>query len=155
MGDRLRDADDHLMEEALAAQRDDADVVRAAGGVVYRTAARDSREVALVHRAAYDDWSLPKGKVKSPERLETGALREVEEETGMRCLIERFLGITRYVDRRGRDKVVWYWLMRVYDGEFRPSDEVDLVRWLPVSQALSTLSYDHDREILARAALPR
>jgi len=110
-------------------------------------------EVVLVHRPAYDDWSLPKGKIRNSERLEAGALREVEEETGMLCLIERCLGITRYVDRRGRDKAVWYWLMRAMDGAFKPIDEVDEVRWLPVARALNQLSYDHDQDILRRAGL--
>ena len=146
---------DGLIEEALTAHRELTEVVRAAGGVVYRVAPGPSYEVALVHRPAYDDWSLPKGKLKTAERLEGGALREVEEETGMICLIERCLGITRYIDRRGRDKVVWYWLMRAMEGTFKPIAEVDDVRWLPVADALQQLSYDHDRDILARATLPQ
>ena len=145
---------DGLIDEALAAHRELTEVVRAAGGVVYRVAPGAIYEVALVHRPAYDDWSLPKGKLKTGERLEAGALREVEEETGMVCLIERCLGITRYIDRRGRDKVVWYWLMRAIEGTFKPIAEVDEVRWLPIAEALRKLSYDHDQEILRRGALP-
>ena len=145
--------DRQLMSEALEAHLGLPDVVRAGGGVVYRLDDRDQVEVVLVHRPAYDDWSLPKGKLKPLERLETAALREVEEETGMVCLIERCLGITRYIDRRGRDKVVWYWLMRAYAGEFQPLAEVDQVRWLDVVEAMATLSYDHDRDILLRAGL--
>lgn len=142
-----------LMDEALAAHLDLPDVVRAAGGVVYRVASRGAPEVVMVHRPAYDDWSLPKGKLKTLERLETAALREVEEETGMTCLIERCLGTTRYIDRRGRDKVVWYWLMRSYAGEFQPLPEVDRVHWCGIVEAMATLSYDHDRDILLRARL--
>ena len=142
-----------LMDEALRAHLELPDVVRAGGGVVYRLDDRDRVEVVLVHRPAYDDWSLPKGKLKPQERLETAALREVEEETGMVCLIERCLGTTRYIDRRGRDKVVWYWLMRAYAGVFEPLAEVDEVRWLNVVEAMATLSYDHDRDILLRAGL--
>ena len=147
---------ERLIEEALTAHRELTDVVRAAGGVVYRVVAPGpTYEVALVHRPAYDDWSLPKGKLKAAERLEGGALREVEEETGMVCLIERCLGVTRYIDRRGRDKVVWYWLMRAMEGTFKPIAEVDDVRWLPVGEALQQLSYDHDQDIIRRASLPR
>lgn len=141
-----------LMEEAVSAHVELREVVRAAGGVVYRVDG-GHLEVVLVHRPAYDDWSLPKGKLKPPEGLETAALREVEEETGQTCLIERCLGITRYIDRRGRDKVVWYWLMRASSGAFVPLAEVDEVRWLPLVEAMATLSYDHDRDILLRAAL--
>jgi 8-oxo-dGTP diphosphatase len=142
-----------LIDEAVAAQLDLQDVVRAAGGVVYRPRPGSTPEVALVHRPAYGDWSLPKGKLKAGERLETGALREVEEETGMTCLIQGCLGITRYIDRRGRDKVVWYWLMRAVSGSFVPIAEVDAVRWLEVAAAVRELTYSHDREILRRAAL--
>ena len=149
----LTKLDRDLMDEALEAHLELPDVVRAGGGVVYRLDDRGQVEVVLVHRPAYDDWSLPKGKLKPLERLETAALREVEEETGMVCLIERCLGITRYIDRRGRDKVVWYWLMRAYEGEFEPLAEVDQVRWLDVVEAMATLSYDHDRDILLRAGL--
>jgi 8-oxo-dGTP diphosphatase len=144
-----------LMDEALAAYLGQPDVVRAAGGVVHRLDGEGAPEVVLVHRPAYDDWSLPKGKLKPQERLETAALREVEEETGMTCLIDRCLGITRYIDRRGRDKVVWYWLMRAYSGQFQPLAEVDEVRWCGVVEAMATLSYDHDRDILLRAQLAR
>ncbi|MFN2462627.1 MAG: NUDIX hydrolase [Candidatus Dormibacteria bacterium] len=143
-----------LMAEALAAHLEPADVVRAAGGVVYRLSVEGRVEVAVVHRPAYDDWSLPKGKLKPQERLETAALREVEEETGMACLLERCLGVTRYLDRRGREKVVWYWMMRAYAGEFKPLSEVDEVRWLGLVEAMATLSFDHDRDILLRAGLP-
>ena len=44
-------------------------------------------EVLLVHRPRYDDWSLPKGKAEPGERDEETALREVEEETGLRCTL--------------------------------------------------------------------
>jgi len=141
------------MDEALSAHLDLPGIVRAGGGVVYRLDVNGRVEVVLVHRPAYDDWSLPKGKLKAQERLETAALREVEEETGMVCLIERCLGITRYIDRRGRDKVVWYWVMRAYAGEFAALAEVDETRWLSVVEAMATLSYDHDRDILLRAGL--
>ncbi|HEX6493794.1 MAG TPA: NUDIX domain-containing protein, partial [Candidatus Dormibacteraeota bacterium] len=56
-------------------------VVRAAGGVVWRPARGGERLYAIVHRPAYDDWSLPKGKVAAGESELEGALREVEEET--------------------------------------------------------------------------
>ncbi len=89
----------------------DVNVIRAAGGVVYRTDPSGETELAIIHRPAYDDWTLPKGKVEPDETPEDCAVREVREETGFRCEIERPLGCTAYVDRRGRDKVACYWLM--------------------------------------------
>ena len=117
--------------------------VGAAGGVV----AREGR-VALVHRPKYDDWTFPKGKLDPGESFEDAALREVEEETGLRCRLGRELPSVRYPDARGRPKLVRYWLMEPQSGEFAPNDEVDELRWLEPTEALALLSYDRDRELL-------
>ena len=117
--------------------------VQAAGGVVLRDGL-----VALVHRPRYDDWSLPKGKLDPGESFEEAALREVEEETGLRCRLVRELPTVRY-DVRGRLKEVRYWAMEVDDEiPFVPNDEVDQVRWVGQQEALALLSYDRDREPL-------
>jgi 8-oxo-dGTP pyrophosphatase MutT (NUDIX family) len=120
-------------------------VIAAAGGVVVRDGL-----VLVVHRPRYDDWSLPKGKRDPGETDEACALREVEEETGLRCALGEPLGTSEYVDHHGRPKVVRWWRMSVVQGEFTPGDEVDAVRWLPVEEAAALLTYDRDREVLAR-----
>lgn len=144
--------------------------VRAAGGVVVRAAGSSSTpgsgsatgtatgyETLLVHRPAYGDWTLPKGKAAPGEDDAACALREVEEETALRCELVRELTAVRYRDRRGRDKQVRYWLMRpgpgaAGGGDFRPGDEIDAVRWLPLPEAAAALTYPLDREVLAAAA---
>jgi 8-oxo-dGTP diphosphatase len=117
--------------------------VLAAGGVVVRDG-----EVAVVHRPKYDDWSLPKGKLDPGEGFEEAALREVEEETGLRCEMGRELASTEYHDAKGRPKLVRYWEMTPLEGEFTPSGEVDELRWLTPAEAEQLLSYEHDRELL-------
>ena len=115
--------------------------VQAAGGVVLR-----DRRVAIVHRPRYDDWSLPKGKLDDGESFEDAALREVEEETGLRCALVRELPAIEY-EVRGRPKVVRYWAMEVVDETpFVPNDEVDELRWVEPQEALALLTYDRDRE---------
>jgi 8-oxo-dGTP diphosphatase len=129
--------------------------VRAAGGLVFRGDG-DALEVLLVHRPRYDDWSLPKGKLHDGEDDEAAALREVEEETGLRCELGPELPSSAYRDQKGRPKVVRYWAMRPRDGVFRPHEEVDDVRWLRLPAAEKALSHDRDREILrafAQAAI--
>jgi len=108
----------------------------------------------VVHRPAYDDWTLPKGKVDPGETEEEAALREVEEETGVVCQLGRPLGTTSYVDRKGRPKVVHYWLMRAGPGTFVPHNEIDEVRWLPIAEALELLTYERDRTLLASLVEP-
>ena len=127
-------------------------LVRAAGGVVWRLNDDGAVEVLLVHRPKYDDWSFPKGKLDEGETLEQCAIREVEEETGLRCVLGHELVSTSYVDRKGRSKVVRYWEMTVADGDFAPTDEVDEIRWLSMADADALLSYGRDRGLLATFA---
>jgi 8-oxo-dGTP pyrophosphatase MutT (NUDIX family) len=101
-----------------------------------------------VHRPGYDDWTFPKGKAHAGETDEQCAVREVEEETGLRCRLEEELPSTAYRDRKGRDKRVRYWNMRVLEGRARPHSEVDAVEWLTVRNARPRLSYERDRAVL-------
>jgi 8-oxo-dGTP pyrophosphatase MutT (NUDIX family) len=121
--------------------------VEAGGGVVVRDGM-----VLLVHRPRYDDWTLPKGKLDKGESFEDAAVREVEEETGLRCRLIRELPSTEY-RVGGRPKLVRYWLMEPEsDTPFVPNDETDELRWLPPQEALALLSYDRDREVLVAIA---
>src|SRR5256885_937627 len=67
-----------------------AELVLAAGGAVWRTAADGSLETAVVHRPKYDDWSLPKGKLDRDEHALHAAVREVNEETGLAGALSLF-----------------------------------------------------------------
>ena len=106
------------------------------------------REIVVVHRPKYDDWTLPKGKCKPRERDEDCALREVEEETGLRCKREDELTTVAYEDAMGRPKQARYWLMRPVAGKLRPTKEVDDARWVSIPEATELLTYDRDREVL-------
>ncbi len=118
--------------------------VRAAGGVVMRDGA-----ILLVHRPAYDDWTLPKGKLDAGESWQEAARREVEEETGLRCELGDEVGRTFYVDSRGRDKEVRYYRMEPA-GEPFAQNEVDEVRWVPLAEAPEFLTYPRDVDLLNR-----
>jgi 8-oxo-dGTP diphosphatase len=124
--------------------------VRAAGGAVLRPRSGGGVELCVVHRPKYDDWSLPKGKLERGESFEQAAVREVWEETGLRCRLRQELDAVTYPDRKGRRKLVRYWLMDVAeDTGFVPDDEVDELRWLELPAAAALLTYDHDQELVA------
>lgn len=122
--------------------------VRAAGGIVLRDGENGAVEVLLVHRPAYDDWSFPKGKCEDGEREEDAAVREVEEETGLRCRRGRELATTRYTDGRGRPKTVRYWLMEPVGGHLAAANEVDDATFHSLAEARAVLTYSHDRELV-------
>jgi 8-oxo-dGTP pyrophosphatase MutT (NUDIX family)/phosphohistidine phosphatase SixA len=131
----------------------DVDAVRAAGGVVWRTF-RGKRQVLIVHRPAYDDWSLPKGKLDAEESEAQAAIREVTEETSVTAGLGPDLGTVTYTDAQGRPKIVRFWQMQVRNGKPAPANEVDDVAWVTFDEAAVRLSYLREREVLRRFQPP-
>jgi 8-oxo-dGTP pyrophosphatase MutT (NUDIX family) len=121
--------------------------IYAAGGLLWRVMDGQPR-LAVVHRPRYDDWSLPKGKLKPGEDFSAAALREVLEETGCRACLDRPAGIIRY-QVEGAHKEVRFWHMHLLEeGSFQPSPEVDQLAWLTVTEALARLDYAGDRALV-------
>jgi len=125
--------------------------VIAAGVVVFRP----GREVLLVHRPKYDDWSFPKGKLDRGEAVPAAAVREVQEETGLRVRLGVPLSAQRYPLSPSRSKTVHYWVGRCVGDDdvdrFAPNAEVDEVRWVPADEAAGLLTYEHDVTTLQEA----
>ena len=123
-------------------------IVRAGGGIVWRRGEGGGVEIVLVHRAAYHDWSFPKGKLHRGETEAQAALREVQEETGLWCRLGREVGTNTYRDPKGRPKTVRYWEMTPTAGTLGPANEIDDTRWVPLGEAPGLLTYEHDRRLL-------
>jgi len=125
------------------------DVV-AAGVVVWRP----GREVLLVHRPRYDDWSFPKGKLDPGEAAPVAAVREVREETGVHVRLGPPLPHQSYAVGAGR-KEVHYWVGWAVDDDdvssYEPNHEIDDVAWVPADKAARRLTYQRDRDVLAEA----
>jgi len=126
--------------------------IQAAGAVLWRDGATRvaGPEVALVHRPKYDDWSFPKGKLKSGEHVLTGVVREVAEETGIVPRLGRRLPSVIY-PKDDRIKRVDYWAARQAAPSTEhsvPNEEVDRLEWLPLAEAAELLSYSHDVDLL-------
>ena len=129
-----------------------------AGGVVYRR--RKGRlEIALAARRTRRGelaWGLAKGAIEPGEAVESAAVREVREETGLEARIEAPLGDIRYFyvweGVRVR-KAVHFFLMRSTGGRVSLRDhEMEDVRWFPLEEALKLAAYRGEREVLERAA---
>lgn len=125
----------------------------AAGGIVWDKKG-DGRRLALVHRAKYDDWSLPKGKPDPGEKIAETAIREVQEELGVDADFGPFAGTTHYPLGDGRTKVVLYWHMirRPAESTFKPNREIDAVDWLEPREAIRKLTHEVERELLRKNA---
>lgn len=126
----------------------------AAGAVVFRA----GPQVLLVHRGKYDDWSFPKGKLDRGEHRVVAAVREVEEETGLRVRLGVPLTSQRY-PVTGRMKTVFYWTGRTLGDDdvsrYALNDEIDGVAWVDVDEARRRLTYAYDRVTLKEAVAVR
>ena len=124
--------------------------ILAAGAVLWRPQdGTGAPEIAIIHRPRYDDWSLPKGKVDPGETEPVAAVREIEEETGFRAHLGRRLTTVTYPVEQDVKKVR-YWAARCVSGQFSVNNEVDELKWLPVAQAMTALTYPDDRKVLRR-----
>jgi 8-oxo-(d)GTP phosphatase len=137
------------------ADRQAADLIRAAGAVLWRPAGSGT-QVAVLHRPKYDDWALAKGKVEPGEHVLLTAVREVGEETGLPVTLGLRLPPVDYLVGE-HPKQVEYWAAQVDPAApFVPNEEVDQLDWVALDQARSRLSYDHDADVMdAFAAAPR
>lgn len=129
-----------------------APVDRAAGGVVCHDGA-----VLVVHRPRYDDWSLPKGHLNRGESWEEAALREVREETGVRCAITSAPYPVSYLIASGVPKLVLFYAMaptKVPKKLTGDPSEVDEVAWWDIADAVRALSYGTERDACAALTIP-
>ncbi|MFJ4254925.1 NUDIX domain-containing protein [Microbacterium sp. NPDC090003] len=126
--------------------------VYAAGAVVWRIVDGKLR-ILLIHRTKYRDVTLPKGKVDPGEMLAETAVREVQEETGIRVSLGVPVGVSRYNLASMKQKVVHYWAAEATDEAIRastfvPNREIAAIEWASVKKARERLSYPVDHEIL-------
>jgi 8-oxo-dGTP pyrophosphatase MutT (NUDIX family) len=137
-----------------------------AGGVVFR-ADREGEPMFLLIRDSYRNWGFPKGHLEEGELPDAAALREVREETGLEGLELRgeIETIDWYFRFRGRliHKVCHFYLMETASTVTCPqrAEGITACRWMPISEALQTISYANAKAVLQRAgdmvggALPR
>lgn len=117
--------------------------VTAAGAIPWRIN-KGVLEVLLIHRPRYDDWSWPKGKIDPGETIPECAVREVEEEIGVKAALGIPLPPIHYHVEAGL-KVVHYWAVQIKENHIRPDGkEVDSVMWSTPERAARFLSNPTD-----------
>ncbi|MGQ0625320.1 MAG: NUDIX hydrolase [Sporichthyaceae bacterium] len=126
-----------------------------AGGLVVERESGVARAALIgrVDRRGRMLWSLPKGHLEAGETMEDAAVREVEEETGIRGRVVSKLGVIDFWFVAGESRVhktVHHYLLEARSGELSDADiEVDEVAWVPVSELGARLSYDSERKLMA------
>jgi 8-oxo-dGTP diphosphatase len=113
------------------------------------------RRTRYARQLGSEEWSLPKGHLREDESPVDAALREVEEETGWRCVVLSEAGALRYRTEKEGPKEVRFWNMRtVCQVRSEPTpEEVAEVAWVSPKKALCTLTYSDQAHLLAYAFL--
>ncbi|SEW00567.1 NUDIX domain-containing protein [Chryseobacterium wanjuense] len=98
-------------------------IIEAAGGVVNNP----EGEILFIKRLG--KWDLPKGKMEKGESREESAVREIEEETGLKDVeLVQFINTTYhiYVERNG-DKVLkcTHWFEMNFNGEDTSKPQIE------------------------------
>ena len=128
------------------------------GGVVFRRGA-SGIDIALISVGKAERWQLPKGIIDPGETLETTALREVREETGVTATIVKKIDTIEYwyvgnqAGQRVRfHKFVHFFLLAYESGDIGQHDwEVNEARWVDLVAAKELLSFKSERQALEKA----
>ena len=127
-----------------------------AGGLIVDRAGEHLRAALIARhdRRGRLVWSLPKGHLEAGETPEDAAIREVEEETGIRGRVLAPLGVIDFwfiAENRRIHKTVHHYLMEASGGELSDEDaEVVEVAWFPLGDVRERLAYADERRLLDR-----
>ena len=120
-----------------------------AGGVVYRRNGKALEFLVVTARRRPKEWVLPKGTIESGETPEDAAVREVEEEAGVRASVERVIQDVDVETASGIQLVRFFLMKMIAEG---PAEEGRRVRWLPLEEVLEHLEFFDSRELVREAA---
>lgn len=129
-----------------------------AGGIVVRDFDGE-KKVLVTQHSKHKGWDFPKGHIEEGESSKDAAVREVEEETGVKAEIFEKAGDTKYFyyepssakASEGKEKVfktVIYFLMKyVGEGTATTAFEVSAMEWLPVEEVEEKLTFSDTKKL--------
>jgi 8-oxo-(d)GTP phosphatase len=104
-------------------------VIEAAGGIV-----KKGNAILLIKR--FGKWDLPKGKLEPGEDKKTAAVREVEEECGVKAKLMGKVGTMWHTYMQGKEntlkKTTWYYMESIDDSRLKPqaAENISKVKWV-------------------------
>lgn len=128
-----------------------------AGGVVFKK--EKKKLLILVAQHSYHHgWVFPKGLIGDKiegESKESTAIREVEEETGIKAQIVEAIDQVTYWFKFNAEKIkktVYYYVMEYVGGDTNEHDfEMEDVKWIESEKVLEKLTYKSDKEVFKKA----
>lgn len=135
-----------------------------AGGIVYKKL-NNKVQVLVAQHSQHHGWVFPKGIIGDhpaagsgqgkKETKEQAALREVEEETGIKGkIVKEFEPVAYWFVFNGEKikKTVYYFLMEYVSGDTKNHDfEMENVEWIPLDEVLNRLTYPSDKKVWQQA----
>ena len=111
-----------------------------------------NRKVLLVQEAK-GHWGLPKGHIEGNETEEEAAIREVKEETNLDVEIDTSIRYElNYIVEPDIEKTVCFFPAKNVSGKIkRQESEINEIKWIPVEEAVTVITYDNAKEMLSRA----
>jgi len=125
--------------------------VKACGGIV-RKIEGQNQFILLIRKKNSTLWTLPKGHLENNESDQITALREVKEETGYICNIEKKAGEIQYqYHKDGQnflEKVIYFVMVPLKDTNNYDTEEIEEIRWVKIEEARNLLFYNNEKEIV-------
>lgn len=128
--------------------------VFSAGGIIIRDFDGE-KKVLVAQHSKHKGWDFPKGHIELGESAQQAAVREVEEETGVRAEIIEKVGATEYFYWEEGSKVlktVVYFLMKYEgEGEATTAFEISDMVWLRPEEVEAKLTFKDTKELWKKA----
>lgn len=125
--------------------------VEACGGIV-RKLEGQNQYILLIRKKNSPLWTLPKGHQENDESIQETALREVKEETGFNCRIEKKAGEIQFqYQKNGQnflEKVHYFFMVPIGNVNAFDTGEIEEIRWVEIEKAPNLLFYQNEKNLV-------